>query len=106
METRLRNAYLLDFYGELITPRQQEIYHMHFCEDMSLAEIGERCKISRQGASDALKQAQKSLEDFDNALGLVSKHFQQQHQLAEISAALDKNDIRHARLVLREMMEV
>ncbi|MCL2753340.1 MAG: DNA-binding protein [Defluviitaleaceae bacterium] len=106
MDERLRNAYLYDFYGELLTNRQREIYNLHFCEDMSLAEIGERCGISRQGANDALKQAQKSMEDFDKVLCLLSKHFSLQKQLVSAYALLEQNDIEQAKLILKDLMEV
>ena len=32
---------LYDFYGELLTPPQQEIIRMYYFEDLSLGEISE-----------------------------------------------------------------
>ena len=105
MDERLRKAYLYDFYGELLTQRQQDIFQMHFCEDMSLAEIGERCGISRQAVNDALKQGQKTLDELELTLGLVASHFALQRGLSSVDDALARNDFREARLILKELME-
>ena len=48
-EGRLRQAMLLDFYGELLTERQRLCFDLHYNEDLSLSEIAEQCGISRQG---------------------------------------------------------
>ena len=42
-EGRLRQAMLLDFYGELLTERQRLCFDLHYNEDLSLSEIAEQC---------------------------------------------------------------
>jgi hypothetical protein len=73
---------LLDFYGQLLTERQQEILDMHFNSDYSLGEIAEQLNISRQGVFDNIKRAKKSLVEFEKKLKLVSK-FSTQKKKAE-----------------------
>ena len=51
MEPRVETAYLLDFYGALLTPRRREMLRMRYEEDMSLSEIGAQMGISRQAVS-------------------------------------------------------
>ena len=51
-QDRVYLAMLLDFYGELLSPRQRECCDLYFNEDLSLSEIAETCGISRQGAWD------------------------------------------------------
>ena len=43
-------GYLLDFYGEVLTPKQREMLRQYYNDDLSLSEIGENFGITRQGA--------------------------------------------------------
>ena len=43
-------GYLLDFYGEVLTPKQREMLNQYYNDDLSLSEIGENFGITRQGA--------------------------------------------------------
>ena len=61
MNKFLEQALLFDFYGELLTDHQKEIYEQFALEDLSLSEIGELCQISRQAARDAIKKGQQQL---------------------------------------------
>ena len=45
-------GYLLDFYGEVLTPKQREMLRQYYNDDLSLSEIGENFGITRQGARD------------------------------------------------------
>ena len=42
-QDRVRRSMLLDFYGELLPPRQRECCELHYNEDLSLSEIAETC---------------------------------------------------------------
>ena len=42
-------GYLLDFYGEVLTPKQREMLRQYYNDDLSLSEIGENFGITRQG---------------------------------------------------------
>ena len=54
-QDRVYLSMLLDFYGELLAPRQRECCDLYFNEDLSLSEIAETCGISRQGAWDNIR---------------------------------------------------
>lgn len=41
-------GYLLDFYGEVLTPKQREMLRQYYNDDLSLSEIGENFGITRQ----------------------------------------------------------
>lgn len=69
----VRFGILYDFYGGLLTPRQAEVLELYHNENMSLAEIAEEFKISRQGVHDALKNAEKTLQAYDDKLMLIEK---------------------------------
>lgn len=50
MAKDLEMGYLLDFYGEVLTPKQREMLRQYYNDDLSLSEIGENFGITRQGA--------------------------------------------------------
>ena len=71
---------LMDFYGALLSERQQQIVTLYHEENCSLQEISEELGVSRQGVHEALKKAEKSLRDYEAKLGLVVR-FQLQEQV-------------------------
>ncbi len=72
LEKTLTLSQLFDFYGSLLTSRQQEIMRLYFYQDLSLGEIAENLDISRQGVYDHLQRAEKQLQDYEEELGLFS----------------------------------
>lgn len=68
-----RLCLLNDFYGPLLTQRQQEVLRLYYEDNLSLSEIAGEFGISRQGVHDTLKSAGHALEDYESKLGLVSK---------------------------------
>ncbi len=92
---------LYDFYGQLLTKRQQEVMKLYHEENLSLSEIAEEFKISRQGVHDALKNAEKSLNEYEDKLKLVER-FEKTRQAVE---KIDKN-IEELVEVLKENFEI
>lgn len=72
-EKDLKKAYLLDFYGDVLTERKKEVLDMYYNEDLSLAEIAEQIGISRQGVRDIIKKAEEELLFLEDKLGLAKK---------------------------------
>ncbi|GMQ56924.1 putative DNA-binding protein [Vallitalea sediminicola] len=73
MSNIFKKTLLYDFYGELLTKHQKEIYELYHLNDFSLGEIAEQLKISRQGVHDTLKRCEKQLENYESKLQLVDK---------------------------------
>ncbi|MEF9917470.1 MAG: DNA-binding protein [Lachnospiraceae bacterium] len=73
MNEILEQALLYDFYGELLTNHQKNIYEQFIQEDLSLSEIGVNEGISRQGVHDLIKRCNKILEEYEAKLHLVEK---------------------------------
>lgn len=78
---------LLDFYGSMLTERQQAFMEYYFEDDLSLAEIAENEGITRQGVRDAIKRAEGQLFDMEERLGLVKRFAEMQKGLKEIEDA-------------------
>ena len=68
---RDRANQMSDVYGALLTPRQRELLRRYYQDDLSLGEIAEQTRVSRQAVHDALRRATAALDRFEAALGLV-----------------------------------
>ena len=73
MEKFVEQTLLYDFYGELLTERQQQVYESVVLEDYSLSEVAEDLGISRQGVHDMIKRCNHTLEEYEARLHLVEK---------------------------------
>ncbi|MFQ6791729.1 MAG: YlxM family DNA-binding protein [Thomasclavelia sp.] len=74
LEKTQRINLLLDCYGDLLTAKQQQYLKYYYQEDYSLSEIAEILAVSRNAVYDNLKKAIKSLEKYEEKLGLMKKH--------------------------------
>lgn len=80
---------LYDFYGQLLSKRQDQVMKLYHEENLSLSEIAEEFDISRQGVHDALKNAEKALKEYENKLGLVDKFRESSDAVKEIDSIMD-----------------
>ena len=78
---------LYDYYGELLTEKQKELFDLYYNEDLSLAEIAEHAGISRQGVRDAIVRSETILRDTEDKLGLVKRYSGYDNKLDEIRQA-------------------
>ena len=88
----LQMTMLLDFYGELLTPKQRDTVALRYNDDLSLAEIAEEMGITRQGARDLLVRAESTLMETEEKTGIVRRFTEQR-------AALDRMDEILSRLI-------
>ncbi|WP_224749539.1 YlxM family DNA-binding protein [Polycladospora coralii] len=82
MEKTTEMNLLYDFYGSLLTEKQQQLLEMYYVEDWSLGEIAEHNGVSRQAVFEAIKRAKQSLSEFEAKLGLM-RHYIQRQKIAE-----------------------
>lgn len=74
----LKIALLYDFYGAMLTEKQQRCLELHYLNDLSLAEIAAEFEVSRQAVHDILRRAEQVLEDYELKLGLVERYQKEQ----------------------------
>ncbi len=91
MNEILEQTLLFDFYGELLTEHQKDIYAQFMLEDLSLSEIAQDAGISRQGVHDLVKRCQKILEGYEEKLHLVEKFLAIKGKVHEMNKILDKS---------------
>ncbi|AFS78633.1 putative helix-turn-helix protein, YlxM/p13-like protein [Gottschalkia acidurici 9a] len=81
---------LFDFYGKLLSDTQYTVVELYYIHDLSLSEIAEDLKISRQGVHDALKRAENNLYSFEEKLGLVKKFENNKTKTRDILKYIDE----------------
>jgi hypothetical protein len=93
LKKTIRMTMLFDFYGSLLTDKQQKIIKSYFYNDLSLSEIADNIGISRQGVYDHLKRSEKSLKEYENKLGLLSKYNEIRRNINELEDMLVEKNI-------------
>ncbi|HBQ85600.1 MAG TPA: DNA-binding protein [Syntrophomonas sp.] len=87
---------LNDFYGPLLTPKQQEILSLYYENDWSLTEIAREKNITKQAVHDLIRRAEKSLQGYETRLGLVEKFQKTRRQLEAVYDLLNHSEDREA----------
>lgn len=109
MEKIVQQGILYDFYGELLTPHQRQIYECVVYENMSLGEIAAEQGISRQGVHDLVKRCDKILQGYEDKLGLASRFRRIREQFDSVHEALErfqKQEDYDRQLFVRELTEL
>lgn len=105
MEKFVEQTLLYDFYGELLTERQQQIYESVVLEDYSLSEVAEDLGISRQGVHDMIRRCNHTLEEYEKKLHLVEKFLCIKEQVLRISRLADKYHAWEITEISKEILE-
>ena len=81
---------LLDFYGDMLTPKQREFLDYYYNEDLSLSEIAENNEITRQAVRDIIKKGEKKLFEYEEKLLIMKKTQDQEKKIQDILSELTK----------------
>ena len=99
MDDFLKQTLLYDFYGELLTSHQKEIYEQSVLEDLSLSEIA-------QGVHDLVKRCDKTLQGYEDKLHLVEKFLAVREKVHRIDQVLDQYDPEDDSQLAREIRKI
>lgn len=89
MEKLVQVARLYDTYGLLLNEKQRDVINCYYNEDLSLSEIAQNNKKSKQAISDMIQRSVDKLFEFENELSLIKK----------------KNELQNDLFLLRELIE-
>ena len=103
MEQILKQTLLFDFYGELLTEHQRNVYEEVVLNDCSYSEAAEAFHVSRQGVHDLMKRCNHILEGYEEKLHLVEKFISIRSKIEEIDALAKNNP--QIRKISREILE-
>jgi hypothetical protein len=78
---------LFDYYGELLTDKQQEFFKDYYFDNLTLQEIADNNGISRNAVHKTLNIINEKLEYYENILKLYEKA----EKIKELTKDLDDN---------------
>ncbi|MBE6948305.1 MAG: DNA-binding protein [Ruminococcaceae bacterium] len=79
---------LFDFFGDLLTEKQQNCFDLYYNDDLSLSEIAEECGISRQGVRDNLLRAEAALKEYEEKTGVVRRFTEMQTEIQGLEESI------------------
>lgn len=82
---------LFETYGSLLSEDRQKIMTAYFEYNMTLVEIAEERKVTRQAVLDAIDKSCEKLDKFENALHMNGTKQNLVLNLREIKTLADKN---------------
>ena len=93
MEKIVEKTLLYDFYGELLTDHQREVYGDVVLGDLGYSEAAQEYGVSRQGVHDLVKRVDRQLEDYEKKLGLVKRFLEIRLEVTQIRTMADRGNI-------------
>jgi predicted DNA-binding protein YlxM (UPF0122 family) len=105
MDDLTRRALYFDFYGSLLTAKQQEIYDLYYQQDLSFGEISEIRGVSREAVYDLLKRTEGALNYYESKLRLVQKYQLSRDIIKEIRQKIDNLRNKEERQKEKENLE-
>ena len=103
MEKIVEQGLLYDFYGELLTDHQKQIYEDVVLNDYSFSEVAEEKGISRQGVHDLIKRCNKILQEYESKLHLVEKFVTIKEQIEEMEKSLRETEEPDKEALVRQL---
>ena len=103
MDKILEQTLLYDFYGELLTDHQKQIYEDVVLNDYSFSEVAEEKGISRQGVHDLIKRCNKILQEYESKLHLVEKFVTIKEQNEEMEKSLRETEEPDKEALVRQL---
>ena len=91
MVDRVEVSLLMDYYGSLLTDKQRDIMEWYYNDDLSLAEIAEVNKTSRQAIHDLIKRCYKQLLSYEGKLNLLQKSIEKNKKIIDFLEDLKIN---------------
>ncbi len=86
---------LFDYYGDVLSDKQRQIFDSYYNLDLSLSEIAENTGITRQGVRDFIKRTEQQLLELEEKLKFSEKC----GELKKISEEIQSDDPAVLRLI-------
>ena len=83
----LEMTLLFDYYGSMLTDKQQQCFDLRYNQDLSLSEIAQELSISRQAVHDTLTRTEQLLKNMEAKTGCVRRDQSYRRAVASIQQA-------------------
>ena len=87
MESRIYLINLYDIYSELLTDKQKNYFEDYYFDNLTLEEISENYKVSRNAVHKQIKETEKKLTYYEDTLKIHEKN----KKIKEIIKEIDEN---------------
>ena len=105
MEDRIKISLLMDFYSPLLTDKQKDVMEFYYNDDLSISEIAELNKTSRQATYDLIKRCYKLLLSYEEKLNLLQKSINRKNNIRKFADELKSkyaiNDDEYEKIILK-----
>ncbi len=101
---RVELAWLLGFYGPLLTEKQHEAVSLHCEEDMSLGEIAQSMAVSRQAVHEMIARAWEKMAAAEEKLHLAERFRVTEEGLIRCREALRAGRLQEAETMLDRLI--
>ncbi len=109
MDKHVKVSMLWQIYGKLLTKKQYNVLNDYYNNDLSLSEIAENNKISRQGVRDILMKGEGKLFEYEEKLAIMKKTELQEEQiqliLSQLSEIKDNSSDKKIEKILNEVQK-
>lgn len=106
MEKLLEQTLLYDFYGELLTEHQKQIYEDVVLNDYTLSEVAQEQGISRQGVHDLIKRCNRILQEYEAKLHLVERFLTIKDRIEEMENTLRDTETPDKEQLTRQLQDI
>ena len=70
----IKYTILYDYYGKLLTDKQQKYFEDYYFDNLSLQEIADNYQVSRNAIHNSLKDILAKLDNYEAKLHMVENH--------------------------------
>ncbi|MCI6699100.1 MAG: YlxM family DNA-binding protein [Lachnospiraceae bacterium] len=93
MEKIVEQTMLFDFYGELLTEHQKQVFGDVILGDLSLSEAAAQYGVSRQGIHDLVRRVDAQLREYESKLHLVERFLKIRKEALQIRQMCEDGEV-------------
>ena len=105
MEKNVEISMLCQIYGKLLTKKQFEFINDYYNNDLSLSEIAENEKITRQAVRDIIKKGEKKLFEYEENLEFMKRMLKQENIIENILKEISKIETKDTDKKISKVLE-
>lgn len=86
IKDRIEIAVLVKYYGNILTDKQKQVIDMYVDNNLSLQEVADELKITRQAVKNNLDVAVATLKKHEELLGFIARDKRIKQKIEKISS--------------------